>query len=345
MRYELINLINYRQDKLIAAFATIPKDVTILIASDNSLGSRSGVQLAQAFEVIPNSVTALFLSDNSLDRRSGRELAEAFAAIPKGISTLGLGSNRLYKKSAAELTEAFSAISKSVTTLDLMFNNLGDRRQDELAQIFAAIPTGVTTLGLDYSALWLKSEAELTAVFTALPKGITTLYLAENDLGNSGAYFAKILPFSVQSVCLRGETIDLIPFHKARMIENLQSQLNIIESKAKDLQSRKFSKAHDATITLYDTLTQLKNKYSSGAIEYPAFKKDSMEAIKIAHKELDQHRGWKEILGNIAYCILGLGFLYAAYCAYKGKFFDFKTDSAQKLDDLQHSIDPETPNP
>ena len=126
---------------------------------------------------------------------------------------------------------------------------------------------------------------------------------------------------------------------KARVLTSLESQLFIIENKAGELKTRGYDKAYNAANNLHTTLTQLKNQYCSGALEYPDFKKNSTDAVDAARIELKQHRGWKDLLGNVALCILGLGVGYLAVCLYKGSFFQFNTDSVNKLDVLQNNID------
>jgi hypothetical protein len=78
-------------------------------------------------------------------------------------------------------------------------------------------------------------------------------------------------------------------------------------------------------------------------MDYPTFKNQSILAINTTRIELEKHRGWKEILGNIALCILGLGIGYLAVCAYKGSFFKFNTDSINKLNDIQNTIESAAP--
>jgi len=75
------------------------------------------------------------------------------------------------------------------------------------------------------------------------------------------------------------------------------------------------------------------------------FKKISTESIDIARITLEQHRGWKKILGNLALAIVGLGvgFIIAGLIHRKlshGKHFLFfnHTDSKDKLDNMEATI-------
>ncbi len=91
----------------------------------------------------PASATTLYLSWNSLGNKTGAELAQAFADIPATVTTLDLSGNSLGNKTGAELAQAFAAIPASVTTLYLSNNNLGNKTGAELAQAFADIPVTV----------------------------------------------------------------------------------------------------------------------------------------------------------------------------------------------------------
>lgn len=66
------------------------------------------------------------------------------------------------------------------------------------------------------------------------------------------------------------------------------------------------------------------------------------EAIKLARPELEHHRGYKEILGNIllGIALLGIGYVIAGAINYalNKRFTFFRTDTAQKLDTLEKEI-------
>ncbi|USQ14869.1 hypothetical protein J2N86_06105 [Legionella lytica] len=56
-------------------------------------------------------------------------------------------------------------------------------------------------------------------------------------------------------------------------------------------------------------------------------------------KTINTHRGWaKNFFGNLGYFILGLGVGYAAVCAYRGKFFEFNTDTANVVGAVNEKI-------
>lgn len=280
------------------------------------------------------------------------------------MKSLDLGNNALREKTGTELAEIFKAIPIGVTSLDLSANSLGYKTGPELlAQAFKAIPDGVTSLNLSANYLGFKTDTELTQAFKLISAGVTSLNLSnnsfDNKIGDKLAVIFNALPSHVKSVTRDSGTIDIAEFkakqellakqklqaQQEKVLANLASQLLIIKNKAGELKTRGCNNAYDAANSLYNTLNELKDEYSDKAIAYTTLKRESMRAIVTAETELKQHRGWKEVLSNVVLCILGLGVFYAAYCAYKGDFFRFKTDSVTKLDELQNSMDATSPNP
>lgn len=65
---------------------------------------------------------------------------------------------------------------------------------------------------------------------------------------------------------------------------------------------------------------------------YDTFKMQTENDILEARDELEKHRGWKRVLGNIGLAICGFLVLYAIAVAINGDFFFKKTDSAKMLD-------------
>ena len=79
---------------------------------------------------------------------------------------------------------------------------------------------------------------------------------------------------------------------------------------------------------------------------YPDFKTACIKAINAARPELEKHRGMKAFLGNLVLAVLGLGLFYIIaasinYARTNGKhfFFQFETDTAKKLDNMEMIID------
>ena len=113
-----------------------------------------------------------------------------------------------------------------------------------------------------------------------------------------------------------------------------------------------YSRANEAATTLYDSINNaVKEHYSLHNIDIKEFRTRCDTAIAAARPVLEQHRGWKQVLENLAFAIvsLGVGYLIAGTIkmALTGDFLLFKpkTDSANKLDALQatiHQIEPAT---
>ncbi|CAM2819177.1 hypothetical protein [Legionella worsleiensis] len=119
------------------------------------------------------------------------------------------------------------------------------------------------------------------------------------------------------------------------------NQLNIIRVKSEQLRKDGHLVAAKAATALYEKLTESSKTYLANPTEqaYINFKNQAKNDINEAHKELDKHRGWKRVLGNILLAILGFGILYLAALAMNKNLFFNKTDSADKLDNLENYID------
>lgn len=118
------------------------------------------------------------------------------------------------------------------------------------------------------------------------------------------------------------------------------SQLNVILDKAKQLRKDEHLIAADKADELHRNLIQRSQTYFSNPTEetYITFKRLSKDDIEKAHEELDKHRGWKRVLGNIGLAILGFGILYLIAVAINRNIFFNKTDSSEKLDRFEQLI-------
>lgn len=101
------------------------------------------------------------------------------------------------------------------------------------------------------------------------------------------------------------------------------------------------SKALNTTIKLYDNLLTNKYQLEQGQIDLNVFKANAKTAIDDAREVLGSHRGAKgflEFLLHFTLFILGAGIFYLAAKNYYPGFFAIKTDSEQKLDEMQRGI-------
>lgn len=139
------------------------------------------------------------------------------------------------------------------------------------------------------------------------------------------------------------------------MVEHFNTQLKLLLDKnlkfykralSNDKDTQKFWDAYLASYKLYDKLKTTSSAYfkspsKDGFIE---FKKNCDQAIKNSRGILEQHRGFKQLLGNLALAIIGLGVFYGIavginYVNNKSLFFKFKTDSEKVVIGLEQSID------
>lgn len=184
-------------------------------------------------------------------------------------------------------------------------------------------------------------------------KGLyTVLYTKHTDynitLSNSVATDSKCvnncsaepqLPDSSNNSTQHFDTTSKFSQNSDKLIDTNLSNLLI---KAKDLESKNHKEAAGVVYNLYSQLSSLHKKFSAGEIDVNIFKEQCLEDIKQARPVLEIHRGWKQVLGNLALAILGLGVFYIAatlaHKSYTGKFLFFKTDSALKLDRFESLI-------
>lgn len=93
---------------------------------------------------------------------------------------------------------------------------------------------------------------------------------------------------------------------------------------------------------LLDNLSTNYYRLINQTIDLNTFKRESLDAINKARPVLEQHRGWKQILGNLALAVAGMGVIYLVAGllnkAVTGNFLFFKTDSAHKIDQIEKSI-------
>ncbi len=127
--------------------------------------------------------------------------------------------------------------------------------------------------------------------------------------------------------------------------KNFVRQLETLAAKRDELLRRHETTACEAAAQLYNGLRDAGVAYFDKPPteeNYHLFKRTCDTFLASARPVLEEHRGWKQVLGNVALAILGLGigYLLAAGInkAITGKFLFFKTDSAEKVDAIEESI-------
>ncbi|KTD32360.1 effector protein B, substrate of the Dot/Icm secretion system [Legionella moravica] len=151
----------------------------------------------------------------------------------------------------------------------------------------------------------------------------------------------ELLKNIVQKELINNKKEIEFPLKLEKKQKEFDTQLSIISKKATKLRNYGHITAADKADQLYTNLTKLSQTYFPNPTEeaYVTFKNQTKDKIKNAHKILDKHRGWNRVLGNIGLAILGFGILYLAAVVINRNVFFNKTDSTEKLDNLEKLID------
>ncbi|MBL7481226.1 Dot/Icm T4SS effector Wip [Legionella bononiensis] len=146
-----------------------------------------------------------------------------------------------------------------------------------------------------------------------------------------------------QNELLKPTTISL-----DQLKQSFDEQLEQIKKKEKVLRQDGYTDAADAAKKLHQKITDSFNKTLPNNAEQ--FKKECKDAIDEALPQLENHRGWKLALNYLMLTATGIGVLVVlADMGHKlvtGKHLSFfKTDTAQKVSDLEKMVDevPESP--
>ncbi len=124
--------------------------------------------------------------------------------------------------------------------------------------------------------------------------------------------------------------------------EELEAKYEENRNKGNQTLADKYQKASEAAKSIYNEISRLAKQYiNDGNLD--AFKCDSQSILKEDNdnvKILQEHRGWKAFLANLAALIFTVGFAQAGYSLYKGQFSWLKpaTDTGKKVESLCTSI-------
>ena len=143
---------------------------------------------------------------------------------------------------------------------------------------------------------------------------------------------------------LLGNRVPLITSQK-----QITDQLDIIQAKALRLKKNGHSTAGKKAQDLHDTIKKATDLYFAGNLTPHDCRVQCDDAIKAARPELETHRGWKEVLGNLALIILGVVGFVVKECinmAQNKPFLFFsKTESAKMVDAIEITLDSVVPPP
>lgn len=115
----------------------------------------------------------------------------------------------------------------------------------------------------------------------------------------------------------------------------------VLEEKKTDLETRKEDEAVTAAAGLIKSMQDCRTQYVRGFISLQDYKNKAEAAIKTAHHDLDKHRGWKQVLINLAFAVVTLGIGYLAMAIYRKTLFPampVNTESKEILDGLEQDV-------
>lgn len=126
-------------------------------------------------------------------------------------------------------------------------------------------------------------------------------------------------------------------------ISHIEDELVNVAKKCERMSKKgaAYEKATLATQNIHDAITNLVAKYvqDGDAQHFQDETKALFDETTEDMKTINEHRGWaKNFFGNLAYFILGAGVGYAAVCAYRGKFFEFNTETANVVGVVNEKI-------
>ncbi len=115
----------------------------------------------------------------------------------------------------------------------------------------------------------------------------------------------------------------------------IEVQLETLEMKALDLDHRGHKSAATEVKSVVLELRYLNQWYfSEKKIDYEDYKARAFKVINESRPELEKHRGYKQILGNLCLLILTAALIFLINKACTGKFLFFNlTESAKQLND------------
>lgn len=124
------------------------------------------------------------------------------------------------------------------------------------------------------------------------------------------------------------------------MYVEIEIQLDALDKKALELFHRGYKSAGEGASWIVFNLRNLNQWFfQENRIGYDDYRSRTIEVIHQNRSELDQHRGYKKLLGNLILLILTLGTAFIVNKAFNGHFLFFqKTDSAEQLDNLNQTV-------
>jgi len=129
---------------------------------------------------------------------------------------------------------------------------------------------------------------------------------------------------------------------RVQTLAALQAYIAVMNAKRKDLEERHEYDAVAAVDVLFARMTRAKLAFTTNNIGLSAYKILVRGALSDAHIELDKHRGWKQLLLNLALAVLTLGIGYLLVAACQGRLFPalpVATSSKKALGELELGVE------
>jgi hypothetical protein len=130
-----------------------------------------------------------------------------------------------------------------------------------------------------------------------------------------------------------------------KKVANLNERAISAAREADSAKAESLIKAYDVAQTLLEDLVKAKSTYDVNPNQeaFKKFKTQCDTSIEKSRPELEQHRGWKQLLGNILLAVLGFGVVYLAAAAINkavtGNFLFFNTKSSKIVNDIKSNLD------
>lgn len=160
---------------------------------------------------------------------------------------------------------------------------------------------------------------------------------------------AKKLP--AKSPAVGNSLVDpLFDAGKEKRLLAVRAQIDVLRLKAeyfndeyKKTNAKRYLNAYTAALSVADKVENLTNLYASNKITLATFKFESRQLLTEKNddvKELQKHRGWKEIVANVLAAIIG-SVVYLAAAIYTGSLTLFKpdTNATKKVKALGNAIE------
>jgi hypothetical protein len=179
-------------------------------------------------------------------------------------------------------------------------------------------------------------EIKLSPIPTALEVG-SSVRSEHVDLVEEGSRVEPLLERVEESITTHFQELRKIA------ISHIEDELVNVAKKCERMSKKgaAYEKATQATQNIHDAITNLVAKYvqDGDAQHFQDETKALFDETTEDMKTINEHRGWaKNFFGNLAYFILGVGVGYAAVCAYRGKFFEFNTETANVVGVVNEKI-------